>query len=380
MHRRSWPAVIGLAAGLAAMLTAPSARLLAQPPVPGAVPAAAPDALSAAQLDQLTAPIALYSDPLVAQILVAATYPLQVVEAHRWVLDPVHASLRGAALLAALQPQPWDLSVKSLVPFPQVLQRMDDDLQWTELIGEAFLAQQGAVMDSIQRLRQRAAAAGTLVSTPQQNISTLDQAILIDPASADEVYVPYYDPESAYGSWPWPDDPPCSFAPPAGVSVSGATPLVFGPGVVVLAPLWGWQRWNWRRHILDVALSSQPGYEQPWRHLPRRPGAANRGVTFGTSHPGARDLTGRTFAPNRNAQPVQPEGAGQPERRIPENAATSDARRSQQPIPPERAQNRPSGSGRTAGNATATSAHSGAIDSDLATSPAPPPAPVVRTR
>ena len=113
-------------------------------------------ALSEEQLDQLTAPIALYADPLLGQVLTAATYPLEVVEAQRWLQDPANAALKGDQLAAALQQQSWDLSVKSLGPFPQLLQMMDNDLEWTERIGDAFLAQQDAVMESIQRLRRRA--------------------------------------------------------------------------------------------------------------------------------------------------------------------------------------------------------------------------------
>ncbi|MFP3564434.1 DUF3300 domain-containing protein [Paraburkholderia sp. SIMBA_030] len=119
--------------------------------------AAAP--LTAEQLDQMLAPIALYPDPLVAQILMAATYPLEVVEADRWVQQPGNAALQGGQLTGALEQQPWEPSVKSLVPFPQVLKMLDDNLEWTERIGDAFLASQPAVMDSIQRLRQRAQAA-----------------------------------------------------------------------------------------------------------------------------------------------------------------------------------------------------------------------------
>src|SRR5580698_9318133 len=165
-----------LVALLIGLLSLVSLNALAQ-----AVPAG--QTLSEGQLDQLTAPIALYADPLLGQILMAATYPLEVVEAHRWLQDPANAALKGDQLVAALQQQSWDLSVKSLVPYPQILQMMDSDLDWTERIGDAFLGQQQAVMDSIQRLRKRAAGAGALTSTPQQTVSTEDQDIQIEPAS-----------------------------------------------------------------------------------------------------------------------------------------------------------------------------------------------------
>ena len=155
------------AAVIAAFMSLYSSGALPQPaPAPGA------SALTAEQLDQLVAPIALYPDPLIAQILMAATYPLEVVEADRWLRIPANAALKGDALTAALQQQPWDPSVKSLVPFPQLLRMMDSNLHWTEQLGDAFLAQQADVMDAVQRLRQRAQAAGSLASTPQQTVST----------------------------------------------------------------------------------------------------------------------------------------------------------------------------------------------------------------
>ena len=131
---------------------------------------------AAPQLDQLLAPIALYPDPLLAQILMAATYPLEVVEAARWVQDPNNARLRGDQLDAALQPQDWDPSVKSLVPFPQILQMMNSKLDWTQALGNAFLAQQADVMDSVQRLRAQAQAAGTLQSSPDRKSTRLNSS------------------------------------------------------------------------------------------------------------------------------------------------------------------------------------------------------------
>ena len=135
------------------------------PPSPGAAPASA--LLTQAQLAQLVAPIALYPDPLLAQILMASTYPLEVVEAARWVNVNGNRALKGDALTAAMQAQNWDPSVKALVPFPRVLQIMSDQLQWTQALGNAFLAQQADVMAAVQSLRQEAMAAGNLRQTPQ---------------------------------------------------------------------------------------------------------------------------------------------------------------------------------------------------------------------
>jgi hypothetical protein len=129
---------------------------------------------TAAELDQLLAPVALYPDQLLGQILMASTYPLEVVEAARWVEDPNNARLKGDQLAAALQGKDWDPSVKSLAPFPQILRMMDDRLDWMQKLGDAFLAQQNEVMDSVQRLRRQAEEAGTLQSSPQQTVTTQD--------------------------------------------------------------------------------------------------------------------------------------------------------------------------------------------------------------
>ena len=218
-----------------------------------AQPVAAPDAtpLTAAQLDRLVAPIALYPDPLIAQILMAATYPLEGVEADRWLQIPANAALKGDALTAAQQQQPWDPSIKSLVAFPQLIHTMNTNLNWTEQLGDAFLAQQPDVMDAVQRLRLRAQAAGSLASTPQQAVSTEDQEIMIEPASPDMVYVPTYNPWCVYGAWPSPDYPPFYFAPGASNCVPGDELIAFGAG---LAPFgyWAWGHFDWRHHTMRV--------------------------------------------------------------------------------------------------------------------------------
>src|SRR4029453_9570503 len=143
----------------------------APPPGSAASCRAAPQAnpFTAEQLDQLTAPIALYPDQLVAQVLMAATYPLEVVQAARFIKD--NASLKGDALNEKLKQYDWDDAVKSLVTFPQVLSMMDSKLDWTQKLGDAFLAQQKDVLDSVQRLRQRAQASGNLKSTPEQTVT-----------------------------------------------------------------------------------------------------------------------------------------------------------------------------------------------------------------
>ncbi|HYL02604.1 MAG TPA: DUF3300 domain-containing protein [Steroidobacteraceae bacterium] len=253
---------------------------------PGSVP------LTAAQIDQLTAPIALYPDELLGSILVASTYPLELVEAARWLEDPTHAALKDQDLTAALDQQPWDPSVKSLVPFPDVLRQMNTNLEWTEQLGDAFLAQQGDVMDSVQRLRQRARAQGALRSTPQQTVATEQNDITIEPANPDVVYVPYYVPTVVYGPWPWPDYPPYYFVTPPGVFLGGAV-IGFGIGIGIFEPPWGWYGLGWPQHGVVVyprrpphpRPGPQPG-SRPWHHDV----AHRRGVPYRDSATAARYL------------------------------------------------------------------------------------------
>ena len=147
-------------------------------------------------LDRMLAPIALYPDALLSQILMAATYPIEVVEAARW--SRANPGLQGEAAVQAVQGEDWDPSVKSLVAFPQVLQRLDENLQWTRSLGDAFLAQQPQVMDTVQQLRQRAQAAGNLQSNGQLVVQQQAGEIYIEPVNPQVVYVPYYDPMAVY--------------------------------------------------------------------------------------------------------------------------------------------------------------------------------------
>jgi len=246
---------------------------------PATMPAEQPVAASAytqEQIDQMLAPIALYPDPLVAQILMASTYPLEIVEAQRWLQNRQNAALKGDQLQAALAQQPWDPSVKSLVAFPQVLNMMDSNLQWTEQMGDAFLANQAGVTSSIQNLRQRAQAAGNLKSTPQETVTEQQGAILIEPPAQQQVvYVPYYDPSVVYGAWPYPGYPPYYFPPPPGyVYYPGI--IAFGFGIGVVDWLWGWDHWDWRHHRIDIDphrwARIDPHREAPaggvWAHNP----------------------------------------------------------------------------------------------------------------
>jgi hypothetical protein len=224
---------------LASLTSLGHAQTQAPPPQPpGPPPAAAPgpsdqQLLSAEQLDQLVAPIALYPDPLLAEVLMASTYPLEVIEADRWAR--ANKNLKGDQLQAAVNQQSWDDSVKSLVATPSVLQMMSDKLDWTQNLGNAVLAQQPDVMDAIQRLRARAQQQNMLKTTPQQTVTVQQQAgrqyIAIAPAQPDVIYVPYYDPGVVFGPWPYPSYPPFFFPPPgyiAGGLIAGG--LAFGAG------------------------------------------------------------------------------------------------------------------------------------------------------
>jgi hypothetical protein len=256
--------------------------------------------MSAAQLDQLVAPIALYPDPLVVQILIAATYPLEVAEADRWLRIPANAALKGDALTSALQRRPWDPSIKSLVAFPQVLHILNRNLEWTEQLGEAFLAQQDDVMDAIQRLRQRAQAAGTLASTPQQMVSTEDQEITIESPSPDIVYVPSYNPWCIYGSWPYPNYPPFYFGDWTGACLAADDVMGFGAGIYPFG-FWAWGYPEWRRHHIRVNAErfrqfhdSHAHEAEIWQHDP----AHRHGVAYRNPATAARFHAPGGGAPN----------------------------------------------------------------------------------
>src|SRR5262252_7348285 len=179
------------------LLIQSSVVLFAQGPQPvNPVQAGEPiPVLSPNELDDLVAPIALYPDPLISQVLVASTYPLEVVEAYQWLQR--NPGLTGTALTQAAEAQNWDPSVQALVMFPDVLKRLNEDVTWTRNLGNAFLAQQVDVMAAVQRMRVSAQQAGKLVSTPQQQvITTVDvgqPVVVIAPTNPDVIYVPVYD-------------------------------------------------------------------------------------------------------------------------------------------------------------------------------------------
>lgn len=278
-----WMAVV---AGLLAFAVA--APLPAD--LPSGAAAAEPAAsYSAQELEQLVAPVALYPDELLGQILMAATYPLEIVEAARWLAVPANAALQGEALATALDAQDWDPSVKALVPFPQIVQMMNARLDWMQKLGDAFLAQQDAVMDAVQRLRQRAAAAGTLASTPQQQVAVEGPDILIAPVNPEIVYPPCYDAALVYGPWPYPGFPP--YVLPLLPGCTEGPALFFGIGVAIVPALWGWNHCDWAHHRIGIDprrfnainrraieyLHRPPVENQTWQHDPYH----RHGVAYG---------------------------------------------------------------------------------------------------
>ena len=266
---------------LAAIILGPTCAMAQTSASPTATSSA--QLLKPAELDQLVAPIALYPDPLLAQVLMASAYPLDIVQAERWL--EANKNLKGDALKAAVDKQPWDDSIKSLVATPDVLQMMSSKLDWTQKLGDAVVAQQADVMDAIQRLRTKAQANNKLQSTKEQKVTVQQvqnrQVIAIEPTDPDMVYVPYYDPGVVYGDWPYPDYPPDYWPAPgyigAGIIAAG---IGFGAGYA-LGRWHGGNYWgggvNWNNNNINVRPGGG-GAGTAWRpRVDHRQGAGNRG-------------------------------------------------------------------------------------------------------
>lgn len=244
------------------------AIMLASPPLPRAQQQPGADGgrpFKPEELEQIVAPIALYPDPLVAQIFMASTYPLEVIQAARFAKG--NPNLKEAALNEELKKQTWDDSVKALVAFPQVLEMMDSQLEWVQKLGDAVLAQQKDTMDAIQRLRAKAQASGNLNSTEQQQViverveSGPQQTIIrIEPSNPQVIYVPTYNPTIVYGAWPYPAYPPYYYYPPYypyGYFAASAA-LAFGAGMLVGGAIWG--NCNWGGGDIDIDVNRQNNF------------------------------------------------------------------------------------------------------------------------
>jgi hypothetical protein len=323
------------------------------------------------ELEQLVAPIALYPDGLLAQVLMASTYPLEVVEAARFA--KANPKLKEEALDKALQQQSWDPSVKSLLSFPQVLEMMDQKLDWTQKLGDAFLAQQKDVMDAVQRLRTKAQAEGNLKSNEQQTVTVEEQppasgsqVIVIQPANPQVVYVPTYNPTVVYGAWPYPAYPPAYYYPPGYVATAAF--VSFGVGMAVGAAYWG--GCNWGHGDVDINTNRYNNFNQnvtqnynrsdvknkveggKWQHNPEH----RKGVEYRDR--GTQDRFGRGQSGNASTrdayrgraeqgrQQIAREGAGNMQNQIGQGGRGGNGPGSQRP-----GSQRPTASTRPAGGA-----------------------------
>lgn len=247
----------------------------------GTASSASPPPFKAEELDALLAPIALYPDSLLAQILMASTYPLEVVQAARW--SKANPKLDGDAAVKKVEGETWDVSVKSLVAFPNVLEMMNEKLDWTQKLGDAFLAQQKDVAAAIQRLRRQAQNAGNLQSNKQQVVRSEAQTIIIEPAQPEVVYVPAYNPTVVYGTWPYPAYPPYYYPGvtawyPGSAFVSG---LAWGVGFAAAGAIFG--GWNWGHGDVNVNVNRATNIDRNysrnnvnagnnWQHNPQHRG------------------------------------------------------------------------------------------------------------
>lgn len=267
---------------VASVLAMGYVSLMAQTPGT-AEPQPAPALFKPEELEQIVAPIALYPDALLAQVFMASTYPLEIVQAARWSRE--HPEVKGDAVAKEMEKQTWDAAVKSLVAFPDVLTMMNDKLDWTQKLGDAFLAQQKDVMDAVQRLRTRANEAGNLKSSKEQTVKTepapagapAPQIIIIESSSPDVVYVPTYNPTVVYGAWPYPAYPPYYYYPPA--YVAGAAFFSFSVGVAVGGALWG--GCNWGHGDIDIDVNRYNNFNRNEINANRNTSISDRSVNNG---------------------------------------------------------------------------------------------------
>src|SRR5215472_6235239 len=320
------PTLTRVMAVMCSALLAAQPYIYGQQPAPSAPSAQAAGLLSPQQLDSLVAPIALFPDPILSQVLVASTYPMEIVEAQRWVSQ--NPGLQGQQLTAAAAKKPWDASVQALVAMPDLLKRLNQDIGWTSDLGNAFLAQQQDVMAAIQRMREKAYASGALKSTPQQTVTTATEAgqnyIEIQPANPNYVYLPVYDPNAVWGppAYPYP-----SVYYGTGAAIAAGV-IGFAAGIAI-GSLWyggwgGWGGWGWNAGwgggnvIINNNFIQRNNFNRAvvgngnrWVHNPahrgavpyRNPAVANR---FNAGRPG---IGPGAAGPLRPGQPGAP-GAG----------------------------------------------------------------------
>jgi hypothetical protein len=281
------------------------------------------------QLDSLVAPIALYPDPLLAQVLAASTYPLEIIQLQQWLVK--NKDLKDKALVDAVAKQPWDPSVQAMAPLRDVVKRLADDIQWTTDLGNAFLAQQSDVMDAVQRMRSKAKDTGNLKSNEQMKVETKvvenKSVVVIQQSNPEVVYVPSYNPTVVYGAAVYPYPP--IYYPPAGYYAAGMA-LSFGMGVAMGAASsggWGWNS-NWGGNN-DITINNNNNFNRNanvnggnrtnnvgnrggnnWQHNPQHRGGApysNRATANAYGGTARGDSMANRQA---NARQRQPSGAG----------------------------------------------------------------------
>ena len=263
------------------------------------------------ELDQMLAPVALYPDDLLTQILMASTYPLEIIQAARWANQ--NKDLKGDALTRALEKEEWDPSVKSLVNFPDVLSKMNENLEWTQKLGDALLAQQKQVLETIQNLRKKAQEAGNLKDSPQQKVVVEKETIIIEPAQPETIYVPSYDPAVVYGGWWWPlfpPFPPFFPLPPRPVLYGG---LAFGAGVARGAA-WGyaWGHANWHGGDVDINTNRNTNINNNINRDKYKNDMKNKGIGEGGQGKWQHDADHRKGTPYRDQATAQKFNRGTP--------------------------------------------------------------------
>ncbi len=271
------------------------------------------DRFTREELTQMLASVALYPDSLIADILMASTYPIEIVEAERWLRK--NAKLKGDALDNALQEKTWDPSIKSLCYFPDILFAMSDKLDQTRKLGDAFLSQEEEVMATIQELRYKANEQGNLKTTREQQVIVEQENIRIEPADPQVVYVPVYDPLYVYGPWWYPDYPPYYWYYPPGIVISAGY-ISFGPSFFIGVGLFSWAWFDWHTHHIHRDIDKtrrfhrfdrhERDFDQPfWRHNP--------GHRRGVAYRDRRTIERFGTRPSR-VSPVSPETRGYPAR------------------------------------------------------------------
>lgn len=263
---------------------------------------------SQAELDSMLAPIALYPDTVLSHVLIASTYPLEIIKANRWVEE--HPNYSAEQALEEVEDEDWDPSVKALVPFPQLLERMSDDIDWTQRLGDAFLGQEAQVMTSIQTLRNKAYASGNLDKQEHIKVVRQEKTIIIEPASPQVVYIPYYDPYVVYGPWWWHSYQPVYWHVPVGYAVHRG--FSWGVGIQI-APGFYFSSFHWPRRQI-VVIDHHHHWREPyyyrshqiihhkkshhWRHNPHH----RRGVSYHAGYQPTREFSGNRSYQNKEQQ------------------------------------------------------------------------------